>query len=51
MWYSALTELAKLRLAEPKKATLDNEWASLLRNLDLENLSQKPLVGEVKIKQ
>lgn len=51
IWYSALTELAKLRLAEPKKATLDNEWASLLRNLDLENLSQKPLVGEVKIKQ
>ncbi|MEH2051441.1 DUF928 domain-containing protein [Nostoc sp.] len=51
IWYSALTELAKLRLAESKNATLDNEWTSLLRNIDLENLSQKPLVGEVKIKQ
>ncbi|MEH2350845.1 MAG: DUF928 domain-containing protein [Nostoc sp.] len=51
IWYSALTELAKLRLAEPKNATLDNEWASLLRNIDLEDLSQKPLVGEVRIKQ
>jgi Domain of Unknown Function (DUF928) len=51
IWYSALTELAKLRLAEPKNAPLDNEWASLLRNIELENLSQKPLVGEVKIKQ
>ncbi|MEH1918797.1 DUF928 domain-containing protein [Nostoc sp.] len=51
IWYSALTELAKLRLAEPKNATLNNEWASLLKKIDLENLSQKPLVGEVKIKQ
>lgn len=51
IWYLAMTELAKLRLAEPKNATLDNEWASLLRNIDLEDLSQKPLVGEVKIKQ
>lgn len=51
IWYSALTELAKLRLAEPKNATLDNEWASLLRNVELENLVKKPLVGEVKIKQ
>ena len=50
IWYSALTELGKLRLAEPKNATLDNEWANLLKNVELENLAQKPLVGEVKIK-
>ncbi|MEH1771023.1 DUF928 domain-containing protein [Nostoc sp.] len=51
IWYSALTELAKLRLTEPQNTTLDNEWASLLRNIELEKLSQKPFVGEVKIKQ
>lgn len=51
IWYSALTELAKLRLAKPKNATLDNEWANLLQSVDLENLAQKPFVGEVKIKQ
>ncbi|MEH2071569.1 MAG: DUF928 domain-containing protein [Nostoc sp.] len=51
IWYSALTELAKLRLTEPKNATLDNEWAKLLKNVELENLAQKPLVGQVKIKQ
>ncbi len=51
IWYSALTELAKLRLTEPKNAALDNEWANLLQNVDLENLAQKPLVGEVKIQQ
>ncbi|GAA6614783.1 DUF928 domain-containing protein [Scytonema sp. NUACC26] len=51
IWYSALTELAKLRLTEPKNTALYNEWANLLRSVGLENLVQKPLVGEVKIKQ
>ncbi|MFN6463914.1 MAG: DUF928 domain-containing protein [Nostoc sp. DedVER02] len=51
IWYSALAELAKLRITEPQNAALNNEWISLLRDIELENLAQKPLVGEVKIKQ
>jgi len=48
IWYSALTELAKLRFAEPKNTVFINDWANLLRDVGLENLAQEPIVGEVK---
>ncbi|MCV3215152.1 DUF928 domain-containing protein [Plectonema radiosum NIES-515] len=48
IWYSALTELAKLYFAEPKNTVFSNDWANLLRDVDLENLAQQPIVGEVK---
>lgn len=51
IWYSALSELAKLRLAEPQNATLNNDWANLLRDVGLENLTQKPISGEVNVQQ
>lgn len=49
IWYSALTELAKLRVAEPQNATVNNNWANLLRDIGLENLAQKHISGEVNL--
>lgn len=51
IWYSAVSELAKLRLAEPQNATLNNDWANLLRGVGLENLAQKPILAEVNVQQ
>jgi hypothetical protein len=51
IWHSAITELAKLRLAEPQNPTVKDNWADLLTSLDLENLAQEPILGEVKIKK
>lgn len=48
IWYSALNELAKLRIAEPKNTVFINDWASLLQDVGLDNLAQQPIVGEVK---
>jgi hypothetical protein len=48
IWYSALTELAKLRFTEPKNTVFINDWANLLRDVGLDNLAQQPIVGEVK---
>ncbi len=49
IWHSALSELVKLRLAAPQDATFDNDWINLLKDIGLEKLVQKPIVGEVKI--
>lgn len=51
IWYSALTELAKLRVTEPQNANFNNDWASLLRDVGLENLVQKPVFGEVDLQK
>jgi Domain of Unknown Function (DUF928) len=51
IWYSALSELAKLRLDEPQNATLNNDWAGLLRDVKLGNLVEKPILGEVNVQQ
>jgi Domain of Unknown Function (DUF928) len=51
IWYSALTELAKLRLAEPQNATVNNDWANLLRDVGLENIAEKSISGEVNLQQ
>lgn len=48
IWYSALNELAKLRIAEPKNTVFINDWANLLQDIGLEDLAQKPILGEVK---
>ncbi|TBR59996.1 hypothetical protein B4U84_03595 [Westiellopsis prolifica IICB1] len=48
IWYSALSELAQLRLNEPKNPILLKDWANLLQDIDLADLASKPIVGEVK---
>ncbi|WP_051470054.1 DUF928 domain-containing protein [Fischerella sp. PCC 9605] len=50
IWYSALSELAKLRLSEPQNPTFNKDWAQLLQDVGLENLSTQPMIGKVKNK-
>lgn len=51
IWYSALTDLAKLRLAEPQNTTVNNDFAKLLQDVGLQNLAQKPISGTVNVQQ
>ncbi|MCP6761365.1 MAG: DUF928 domain-containing protein [Fischerella sp. CENA71] len=48
IWYSALSELAQLRLDDPKNPMLIKDWANLLQDVGLADLASKPIVGEVK---
>ena len=47
LWYDALTHLATLRQNEPKNHNYQQEWANLLKLLDLENLAQEPILFQV----
>lgn len=47
IWHSALTDLAKLRQAFPNDAVIEEDWADLLREVDLEHLFREPFVGSV----
>jgi hypothetical protein len=44
IWYEALTSLAELRLVEPNDAALKADWADLLRSVNLDNITSKPIV-------
>ncbi len=46
IWYSALTELVKLRRENPQNKTLARDWLQLLNNVGLQHLSNKPILGE-----
>jgi hypothetical protein len=47
IWYSALTELAKLRRASPQSKSLARDWLQLLNDIGLKELSHKPIIGEI----
>ncbi|WP_258003912.1 DUF928 domain-containing protein [Fischerella thermalis] len=47
IWYSALSELAELRLAETNNPIFANDWANLLQYIGLADFASKPIVGEV----
>ena len=44
VWYDILTDLANLRLAAPENMNLRDEWAQLMRQIDLEELAQTDLL-------
>lgn len=46
IWYSALTELAKLRRANPQNKSFARDWLQLLNDIGLQDLSNKPIVGK-----
>ncbi|BAZ17529.1 hypothetical protein NIES4071_94090 [Calothrix sp. NIES-4071] len=48
IWYTALNELAALRIAEPRNPTLQQDWTNLLTDVNLKDLANKPIVGELK---
>ncbi|MGJ5676549.1 MAG: DUF928 domain-containing protein [Nostochopsis sp.] len=50
IWYSALSELAQLRLYEPKNHIFAHNWTNLLQDVGLKNIALQPIVGEVKEK-
>ncbi|MEB3216731.1 MAG: DUF928 domain-containing protein [Nostocales cyanobacterium 94392] len=45
IWYSALTELVRLKKANHQNQTFAKYWLQLLNNIDLKELSNKPIVG------
>lgn len=44
VWYDILTDLASRRLADPEDTELKEQWAQLMRQIDLEELAQKPIL-------
>ncbi|MDZ7962615.1 MAG: DUF928 domain-containing protein [Aulosira sp. DedQUE10] len=44
LWHDALTKLAELRLANPQNSELTEDWKSLLKVIELENLATQPFV-------
>lgn len=45
VWYDILTDLAKRRLAKPEDIELRDEWVRLMRQIDLEELAQTPVLS------
>ncbi|MDJ0800581.1 MAG: DUF928 domain-containing protein [Calothrix sp. MO_167.B12] len=45
IWHNALTTLAKLRLANPKDASLLANWTSLLKSEELDSLANHSLIN------
>lgn len=43
VWYEALTSLAKLRCSSPDNSALASDWHSLLQQVGLKEISNKPL--------
>ena len=43
IWYEALASLAQLRCASPSDSTITSDWESLLQQVGLPEISQKPL--------
>jgi Domain of Unknown Function (DUF928) len=48
IWYEAVTELAKSYPHKPQNHNLLNNWFSLLKSVDLENLTSQPVIGDLK---
>jgi hypothetical protein len=48
IWYDTFTELANLYLNQPQLATI---WADLLKEVDLENFVQEPVIGLINLDQ
>lgn len=47
IWIDALSNLAKLRIANPTDAELQEEWSSLLESVGLKEIAKLPLIGSV----
>ncbi|MEC4816729.1 MAG: DUF928 domain-containing protein [Scytonema sp. PMC 1069.18] len=48
IWYTTLTDLAKLRLANPTNPTINQDWANLLHDIGLDYLTKEPIVGSLE---
>jgi Domain of Unknown Function (DUF928) len=48
IWYEAVTELATMYAHKAEKHNFLNNWFSLLKSVDLENLTSQPIIGDLK---
>ncbi|AFZ02873.1 DUF928 domain-containing protein [Calothrix sp. PCC 6303] len=48
IWYEAVSELAKSYPHQPQNRSLFHDWFSLLKSVDLENLTSQPVIGDIK---
>ena len=48
IWYTALNDLAKLRISQPQNRTLAQDWTNLLKDVGLETLANKPIIGSIQ---
>jgi Domain of Unknown Function (DUF928) len=44
-WYETLTELARLRLQQPRNEIFMREWLELLKSVDLNEITTEPLIS------
>jgi hypothetical protein len=51
IWHEAITTLAALRRQNPNDATLKQEWANLLRSVNLEAIAPEPITSMLTPKQ
>ena len=49
IWYSALTELAKLKQANPQNQMIAKYWLQLLNDVGLQEFSDRPIVGNINL--
>jgi Domain of Unknown Function (DUF928) len=47
IWLDALSTLAKLRIANPNDAELQEEWTSLLESVGLKHIATIPVIGNI----
>ncbi|MEA5593314.1 DUF928 domain-containing protein [Rivularia sp. UHCC 0363] len=47
IWYSALTELVKLKQANPQSKIVAEYWLRLLNDVGLQELSKEPILGKI----
>lgn len=49
IWFDSLNRLAELRRSSPEDEKVKNDWMNLLKSVELQELAEQPIVGEVEI--
>ncbi len=49
IWFDSLNRLAQLRRTSPEDEKIKNDWMNLLKSVELQELAEQPIVGEVEI--
>ncbi|MEQ9549611.1 MAG: DUF928 domain-containing protein [Coleofasciculus sp. G3-WIS-01] len=47
IWYDCLNSLAQLRRSAPNDTAIASDWADLLESVELDTISQKPLISAI----
>lgn len=49
IWFDTLNRLAELRRSYPEDEKIKNDWLNLLKSVELQDLVEKPIVGQVEL--